>query len=210
MGIVKVNPAVRTSSVCRSAIANFLHPKPGVYTRQTRILPLWGILTLSTLIALTLIGAFYITASIKAITISTITFAPVTSSLLNVNGSVKPVLTPQKVPRRFGGLGCDTSRCSDSATYFVGGVGSQPMPHIYVVIPFRNRLVSLARLVSSLNSATSPEMRACMCLVVADYDSSVSTLPSWQNPSCVATFNARYQLYMQEDDVDVYARRLKV
>ena len=112
--------------------------------------------------------------------------------------------------QRLSGLGCSMSMCSNATLYEVGGVKSQPMPHVYVVIPMRNRMAFLARLLSSFNTATTPSMRACICVIIADHESSLSSLPSWQNPACVATLNTKYNIYMQEDDFDVYKRPLHV
>lgn len=112
--------------------------------------------------------------------------------------------------RRIGGGGCDMSRCSSEGAFDVSGLSSQPWPYLYIIVPFRNRLASLARLVSSLNSATTPAMRACSCVILSDYKTTVSALPAWQNPACVASYNVRFRMYTQEDDLDEYARRLEV
>ena len=120
-------------------------------------------------------------------------------------------LSPRYRPfRRFGGNGCDMSKCSNESTHFVGGIPGQPWPHLYLIVPFRNRLSSLARLVSTLNSATHRSLRACTCIVLSDYDTQLSALPAWQNPSCIATFNVKHKMYMQENDYDAYGRRLEV
>lgn len=120
-------------------------------------------------------------------------------------------LLPRYRPvRRLGGNGCDMTKCSNESIHFVGGIPGQPWPHLYLIVPFRNRLSSLARLVSSLNSALHRSLRACTCIVLSDYDTQLSALPAWQNPSCIATFNAKYKMYMQENDYDAYGRRLEV
>jgi len=78
-----------------------------------------------------------------------------------------------------------------------------------IIVPFRNRLSSLARLASS-EFSDDPAQRACTCIVLADYDTKLTGVPPWQNPSCIATYNTRHRMYMQENDFDEYARRLEV
>lgn len=112
--------------------------------------------------------------------------------------------------RRIGGHGCGMSRCSNDRVFEVGGLATQPWPHLYILVPFRNRLASLARLVSSLNAATTPAIRACTCIVLADYKTALAAVPAWQNPACIATYNVEFRMYMQEDDLDEYGRPLEV
>jgi hypothetical protein len=72
---------------------------------------------------------------------------------------------------------------------------------MYIVVPHRNRFENLGRLLSSLNNATaaSPNMRACLCVVIADFASTPAALPPWRNPSCVASLNPDFNVLLDND-----------
>ena len=120
--------------------------------------------------------------------------------------------------RRFGGDGCSFELCPSSwddpdapqvawtpTVHTVAGRPSAALPHLYVVVPFRNRLDNLARLVSSINNSTTPQQRACTCIVIADFETRVSAVPSWKNRSCLATWDRR-GVYLAEADTSSDAR----
>lgn len=91
----------------------------------------------------------------------------------------------------------------------VAGRPSTALPRLYIIVPFRNRLDNLARLISSINNSTTPQQRACMCIVVADFDTRVGAVPEWKNRSCLATWDRR-SVYLADADVTADARDIKL
>jgi hypothetical protein len=117
-------------------------------------------------------------------------------------------------PRRLAGDGCSFSLCPTNwqgpdapkapwspVQHRVGGLITSTLPRLFVVIPFRNRLDNLVRLLSGLNNSTTPQQRGCMCIVVADFSTQVALTPEWKNLSCLATWHEQHSLYVGEDDV---------
>jgi hypothetical protein len=126
----------------------------------------------------------------------------------------RPQVVYRGPPRRLAGNGCKFSLCPTSwsspdaptvpwvpALHNVAGEMTKALPRLFVVIPFRNRLDNLGRLLSGLNNSTSPQQRGCMCIVIADFDTKVSVIPEWKNLSCIATWHEQHALYVGEDDV---------
>jgi hypothetical protein len=110
---------------------------------------------------------------------------------------------PEGDPRLFANTTeCDFSRCNEEPGKHILGnhVESSKLPFMFVVVPFRNRLDNLARLLSSINNGTTPQQRACTCIVISDFATSSSALPPWKNASCVATMHAAHKIYFDPAD----------
>jgi hypothetical protein len=82
----------------------------------------------------------------------------------------------------------------------VGGVPASTYPYVYIIVPFRNRLDNLARLISSINNATTPQQRACTCIVISDFRTSANAIPTWKNASCIATMHAAHKIYYDSSE----------
>ncbi len=117
-------------------------------------------------------------------------------------------------PRRLSGGGCSFKLCPSSwdspdapnvpwtpDLQNVAGKMSATLPRLFVIVPFRNRLDNLVRLLSGINNSTSPQQRGCTCIVIADFNTQVAVTPNWKNLSCIATWHEQHALYVGEDDV---------
>ena len=106
----------------------------------------------------------------------------------------------EEIDRPLSGRGCTFRLCNQqSGQWRVGGVRRTTLPLVYIVIPHRNRLDNMARLLSSLVNATSPAQRACMCVIVTDFNTSTTAIAPWKNVHCLVSYRPEYNIWMDDE-----------
>ena len=116
-----------------------------------------------------------------------------------------PVLHDER-NRPMSGRGCTFSLCNkNTGKWRVAGREASTLPLMYMVVPHRNRIDNLVRLLSSLTNATTPEQRACLCVIVSDFNTSTSVTAPWKNLHCIASYRREHNIWM--DDEAFYAGR---
>ena len=111
-----------------------------------------------------------------------------------------PVRYHDEVHRPFGGRGCTFKLCNKKkGKYIVGDVESDSLPLMYLVVPHRNRVDNIVRLLTSLNNATTPEQRACMCILLTDFNTSTAVIPPWKNVHCLVSYRQKHGIFMDDE-----------
>lgn len=121
-----------------------------------------------------------------------------------------PAVGHDEVHRPFAGRGCTFKMCNKPLpgapadapppNYTVGGVSGVPaLPLMYVVVPHRNRVDNIVRLLTSLNNATTPAQRACLCVLLTDFNTSTTVIPAWKNSHCLVSYRPRHNVWMDDE-----------
>lgn len=113
-----------------------------------------------------------------------------------------PAVGHDEVHRPFGGRGCTFKLCNKQAkgaSFNVGGQPSAELPLMYVIVPHRNRVDNIVRLLTSINNATTPAQRACMCILLTDFNTTTAVIPPWKNVHCLVSFREKHGIYMDDE-----------
>jgi hypothetical protein len=121
-----------------------------------------------------------------------------------------------EVHRPFGGRGCTFKHCNKrhappagTTPYVVGGQPSAVLPMMYLVVPHRNRVDNIVRLLTSLNNATTPAQRDCLCVLLTDFNTSTAVIPPWKNVHCLVSYRHGHGIYMDDESFAPPTRQLK-
>ena len=106
----------------------------------------------------------------------------------------------EEVDRPLAGRGCTFSACNrEPGRWRVGGKPATSLPLVYIVVPHRNRLDNIVRLLSSLVNATTRAQRDCMCVIVTDFNTSTAAIPPWKNVHCLVSYRAEHNIWMDDE-----------
>ena len=111
-----------------------------------------------------------------------------------------PTTGHDEVHRPFGGRGCTFKLCNAvPGEHIVAGAPSDTLPLMYLIVPHRNRVDNIVRLLTSLNNATTPAQRACLCVLLTDFNTSTAVVPPWKNVHCLVSYRERHGIYMDDE-----------